>query len=197
MMGLRFAIAGLALLGSNQASAQDREPPPVLEALFACQSIEMAEERHTCLADRTRDLETAVQSGDMLVVQRRVVTEAQRQSFGNPMAMASGLASLFSRQNREPETVIEEDGVEVVRDASGEIESLNNMAVDRVDTDRVGSLLVYLENGQVWRQTDNERVRRPSRDDAGVTASISRGAFSSHWMTISSSNKRFRAERVR
>lgn len=62
---------------------------------------------------------------------------------------------------------------------------------------RLGQVTVTLENGQVWRQKGTNRRFFLKKDASGLTATISKGAFGSFWLTVEPSNNgRVRAERV-
>jgi hypothetical protein len=56
-----------------------------------------------------------------------------------------------------------------------------------------GELIITLDNGQVWRQTDNTRLK--FREDQMVI--IKRGAFGSFFIGKENANKRIRAKRVK
>jgi hypothetical protein len=56
-----------------------------------------------------------------------------------------------------------------------------------------GELIITLDNGQVWRQTDNTRLKL--RKDQVVI--IKRGAFGSFFIRKENTNKRIRAKRVK
>ena len=58
----------------------------------------------------------------------------------------------------------------------------------------VHSLIVVLNDGQVWRQTDSRRVRTPRNTD-GLTVNIERGAMGSYFMSLGDSPVSVRASR--
>ncbi|PKG98037.1 hypothetical protein [Paraglaciecola sp. MB-3u-78] len=56
-----------------------------------------------------------------------------------------------------------------------------------------GELIIFLDNGQVWRQTDSTRLKL-SKDNVVI---IERGALGSFFIGKENANKRIRAKRVK
>ncbi|PWE16979.1 hypothetical protein DDZ18_09735 [Marinicauda salina] len=188
-------LAGLA--ASAAAAAQDLEESPTVEALLACRDIADDAERAACLDTQVAAFADAVDSGRLVIVERERVTAVERDSFGISLPSLPGLSGIFARGDGESETVeVQDDGVELVRDRSGEIDELRHLPVDSVRRTRRGDLVVTLENGQVWRQLDSTRIPVPrgSRLD-GLTAEIRRASLGSFMMTLSHNPRAFRARR--
>lgn len=55
-----------------------------------------------------------------------------------------------------------------------------------------GKQIITLDNGQVWRQTDNVRLKLA----AGESVTIERGAFGSFFISKENANRRIRAKRA-
>ncbi|MGX6647361.1 hypothetical protein ACWCOP_05400 [Maricaulaceae bacterium MS644] len=206
MLTSRIVAALAWLVVPAGALAQDPSDGGAVESLFSCRSIEDPQARLACQDDRLAELSQALDSGRVVLVERDAIRNVERESFGLSLPSIAGLGAFFGRGDNEArvsapvqaETETRaEDGSVTVFDDSGSVDEIRGLAVERVTTDRVGKLTVYLENGQVWRQTDTASVsvRRSHLD--GLTATISRGALSSYFMTLSHNSRRFRAERLR
>lgn len=198
------AVAWLALVGASQA--QEQPQGGAVDALLSCRAIEQAEARLACQDSRLAELAQALDSGRVVLVEREAVRSVERESFGLSLPSIASLGSFFSRDGddaqgaasaqAEAETIAE-DGSVTVYDGSGALDEIRSLPVQRVTTDRYDKVTVYLENGQVWRQTDSEFVGYRSRHLDGLTATIDRGAIGSYFMELSHNGRRFRAERLR
>jgi len=97
-----------------------------------------------------------------------------------------------------PETPAPEEEVSVAileRNDDGGVFSVS-MRIEGVRTVGYNTSVFYMENGQVWRQTDNGRVRVPRNQD-NLTAEIRRGAMSSYLLRINGQGRAIRVERQR
>jgi len=70
------------------------------------------------------------------------------------------------------------------------------MRIEGIRTVGYGTSVFYMENGQVWKQTDDGRVRVPRNQD-DLTAEIRRGAMSSYLLRINGEGRAIRVERQR
>lgn len=80
------------------------------------------------------------------------------------------------------------------RDDDGDVFRVE-MEIERTRTVGYDTIVFYMTNGQVWRQTDSTRVRPPRGD--GHTAEIRRGAMTSYLLRINGSGRAIRVERQR
>lgn len=204
MLTSRIAVA-LALIGIGgaAASAQLAEESETIDALIACREIASPDEKLACFERGADALATAMETGRVVVVESRTDRSVERESFGLPLESLASLGGLFgrgddgARPEAGPVEEVEQDGSVTVYDRSGRLDEMRGVPVERVAANRVGQLTVYLGDGQVWRQTDSASVRPiGERQRDGLTATVSRGAFSSYFMTLSHDTQRFRAERI-
>jgi hypothetical protein len=70
------------------------------------------------------------------------------------------------------------------------------MRIERTRVSGYNTTVFYMENGQVWRQTDDIRVRMPRNMD-NVTAEIRRGAMSSYLLRVNGQGRAIAVERER
>ncbi|WP_417486105.1 hypothetical protein [Maricaulis sp.] len=69
------------------------------------------------------------------------------------------------------------------------------MQIERTRTVGYNTTVFYMTNGQVWRQTDTDRVRVPRGDN--LIAEIRRGAMTSYLLRINGRGRAIRVERER
>ncbi|MCC5980343.1 MAG: hypothetical protein JJU26_01360 [Oceanicaulis sp.] len=188
-----FASTALAVSSAHSQEAS----PAIIEAIIACRSISEPDARLACLDEASGRLETAVRGDHIVVVEREQAVAAERDSFGLSFANPGRvLASIVGRATGITESGVQEyeDGVRAVRREDGEIDSLSNLPVRAITQNHRGQLIVTLQNGQVWRQIDNRRVRVPRSVD-GVTLDVQRAALGSFFMSLSTSGVQVRAQR--
>lgn len=60
------------------------------------------------------------------------------------------------------------------------------------------NVTVVLDNGQMWRQPDGDRVLiRPPKDQSRLTATVTKAAFGGYWMRINELDRQFRVKRIK
>jgi len=181
----------LVLLG-GRASAASRDD--VLEALGRCAAVAESNARLACydaLAPRLKDaLATPPAS-----LGHEPTKQEQESWFG------FDIGSLFGGGSAQP-TTVEQFGKErtVAAQATREREEIDSISagVTEVAFTPVGQFIVFLDNGQVWRQLqgDSDRAHfRSNPKDNKVT--ISRGALGSYNLAINGSDRIFKVTRVK
>lgn len=161
----------IAICHPSLALAQtQRDRAAALKDVAACRGISGDAARLACYDQTVALLDSAEHTGDIVVLDRAQVRDANRQLFGfeftNPFAGRLGGAP-------EPE-------VEAV-------ETTLTSATAMVD----GKWIFRLADGSEWRQVDSGAIRFANR--AGVEVRIRRAALGSYMMTL----ERSRAVRVR
>jgi hypothetical protein len=173
--------------------------PSPLDPLFACRDIADDAARLACFDAATDTLRGETESGEVVAVDRSQIEAAEEATFGLSIPNFSlpslrgnnaQLAEAAAASEASPERV-------VTRNDDGEIERIRGLRVTGLELSPAGNVYVTLDNGQVWRQTDNTHVqgaRRGARD--GLTAAIRGGALGSYFMRLDNGGRWFRAERV-
>lgn len=158
---------GLSATASSQVQP-DRAS--ALKDASACRTISSDAARLHCYDQAVALLDSAEQTGEIVVLDRAQVRDANRQLFGfqltNPFA---------GRLGGDPEPEVEA------------IETTLTSATTMAD----GKWLFRLADGSTWRQVDSEAVRFANRQGTGVR--IRRASLGSYMMTL----ERSRAVRVR
>jgi hypothetical protein len=181
----------LVLLG-GRASAASRDD--VLEALGRCAAIAENNARLACydaLAPRIKDaLATPPAS-----LAHEPTKEEQESWFG------FDIGSLFGGGSAEP-TTAEQFGKERTVEAQAtrereEIDSISAGVTEAAFTP-VGQFIVFLDNGQVWRQLQGDSDRAHFRSNTKENkVTISRGALGSYNLAINGSDRIFKVTRVK
>jgi hypothetical protein len=206
------SVLALSVLSSTHAQNTDDSGSPSLDAVLACRSVDNDAERLACLDERLSALSDALQSGELVAIERETpqaaetvaeaVVTAQTQvvrfdpwdrfGFEQPRILPAGDA-----RTRAPVEV--SDGVMAEVNDDGRIDTLTGLEVASVDINAPGRAVVLLSNGQMWRQRDTARVPRiRDRDlEEGVTAEIETGFLGGYVMKFTGYRGQFRVERVR
>jgi hypothetical protein len=196
----QLAFTGLAgsllALAAAAASAQPTAHSPLADELVACRALTVDADRLACLDRVSGAIENALESGQIAIVERDRAVAAERSSFGSATVGATGfLTSLLGRVTGDTSDVqAYEDGTRAIRSETGDIEALVNVPVREARHAADGKLIIVLEDGQVWRQTDARRLYLP-RDISGLTVDIRRGAVGSYFISLSNSPISVRARR--
>lgn len=166
---LLASAAGLALVCAGAALAADSPKPraAALQALVECRKLADPAQRLSCYDTAAGGLEAAEAAGDVVVVDRAQVQEAQRAAFGFNFRMPAFLTGGGG------------DGGEAEK-RGVLLETLETTAVEARQVN--GKWYIVLADGAIWRQTDNEVINSPPR--AGSKITIKRAAMGSYFLSV-------------
>ena len=134
--------------------------PPTIQAVVDCRKLVDPQARLACYDNTVPAMETAETSGDVVSLDRAQRREVRRQAFG---FILPGL-SVFERGDRTDEmTQIDE----VLASASQDAE---------------GKWTFWMQDGQVWRQIDDEFLSR--KPHAGSNVRITRAMMGSFMLSV-------------
>lgn len=153
----------LAFATAPPTNAQEAAAPagtPAIASLSSCRTVSEASERLSCFDRAALELETALRSGEILVVDRAQATAARRQAFGSTSAPADILQPPRS-----------EDRVDA-------IETTLTSATQAGD----GRWTFVLADGAIWTQVDTDRVRINNR--VGEPVRVRRAAMGSYLLVV-------------
>lgn len=157
-------LAGLPAAALAQSSSAPQPQPELLEALTRCRTIADPAAKLQCFEAATAALEQAVERREVMVVDREQVREGRRRLFG--LALPS--LPVFG-------------GGDDDEDDEDEVKSLEGV-VASVSWNSFGKLVIRLEDGGVWHQTDDRHLGvEPRRGHAVV---ITRAALGSYMMRV-------------
>lgn len=198
-MNLRLfgTLAATVLLLSRPAMADEREQ--VLEAMGKCASVADDKSRLACydaLAPRAKD---ALATPPASVASSGPPTKEEQKSwfgfnlgniFGTSPAQQTTPQQFGSDKLPQPET-------KPVPGAPQEVDSITAGVTDYAFTP-FGKFIVFLDNGQVWRQSegdaDQAHFKKNPKDN---TVTISRGFIGSYNLKINDSDMTFKVTRVK
>ncbi|MEQ8434866.1 MAG: hypothetical protein RIA71_11540 [Oceanicaulis sp.] len=193
MLRPTFALAAALAISSTAALAQDQAGPDSVSALLACRDQADAQARLACQDAAIAAFAAELDSGRLEIVSAEPSRSAIAR-FTGLLQRDEPDATQAAQANQE---AVQDDGSVAVFDEDGEVDEMRGLAVARVTTNRFDQLTVYLENGQVWRQTETDFVSAPNDDELGdLTATIERGIFGARFMELSHNGRRFRARRI-
>ena len=197
---LAFAFVGLTTAFPALAAQTAAPMPPqdVLEAVGRCAAIADNAARLACydaLAPRVKDALAAPPQA--LPGNRAPTAEEQRSWFGFDLSdlFGSGPSQQTTPQqfgnDQLPSTHAAEEH------AAAEIDSIS-AGVTEVSFTPFGKFIVFLDNGQIWRQiegdADRATFKKPAKDNK---VTISRGFIGSYNLSINDSNKVYKVTRVK
>ncbi len=191
------AIAAIFSFSQPKAFAGPRDE--VLEAMGKCAAVADEKARLACYDAAAPRLKAALATPPNSLG-RNPTKEEQESWFGFDISGLFGGGSTVPTKPEEfgKERTAEAKAVHEAAQRSGEeIESIT-AGVAEVAYTRFGQFIVFLENGQVWRQLqgDSDRARFKSNPkDNKVT--VSRGLLGSYNLTINDSDRVFKVTRVR
>ncbi len=189
---LAAVVAGI-LPARAEAPAQD-----LLEAMGRCSAIADDHARLACydaVAPRVKDALAVPPSS--LPANRPPTAEEQRSWFGFDLGSLFGAAPAQQSTPQQfgsdklPETHAKEEV------AAATVDSITAKVTDVAFTP-FGKFIVFLDNGQVWRQiegdADHAIFRKPAKSN---TVTIGRGFIGSYNLTINDSARLFKVTRVK
>lgn len=186
---LIILMAASALTGlAGTASASETSASNEMAALFACQTKTDDAARLRCFDGAVSAMQTAG-VGTGVVLSRDQVETLERDAFGFDLPSLKQMRSLFgSRKSEDADTGSD----------TKDMKSLNRVTleVERWETFNRGRYRFYLTNGQVWSQTESDRLPRPRAGDNGVVeVEIRKASFGSFLLKVNGKGLSVRVRR--
>jgi hypothetical protein len=159
-----YVIGGAAMFlgfaGSALARAADtpQPVPPQFGRLIACQSITGGVERLGCFDREAAKVASALNSNDLVVIDREAVRSSKRTLFGLPIPSLG----VFGNDKEE---IAQVEGT-----------------VDAIGRNGDGGYVLILADGARWSQTDDRQLAVAPRRGSKVV--VKRGAFGSYNLAI-------------
>lgn len=154
-----LVCAPVAISGPAMAAEKDdaiAAPPAIYTELVACKNIADAQQRLACFDTKVAALETAQTSNQLVIADREQVREARRGLFG----LSLPRIKLFDGKAEKGDNV---DQIEAT------IASVRQL--------RSGKMLIKLDDGALWQQTEIKSMRTPKNGDTIVVKRGSLGSF--------------------
>ncbi|PIW27145.1 MAG: hypothetical protein COW29_11785 [Rhodobacterales bacterium CG15_BIG_FIL_POST_REV_8_21_14_020_59_13] len=205
-MNTRLLTLPLAILITVPAFAQDAGSP--LSPLFDCRQIDGDAQRLACLDSAVEHLYQSENSGEVVAIHRGDIEAAEEATYGLdisglrlpglPDLGLSGGASTDLANAAEAGTRANDSSAsyQVERNDNGEITRIEGLPVRNLQHDNVNRLIVTLQNGQVWRQSDGNRINYPRRQPpTEMFVTIRSGSLGSHLMQLNGRGRWFRVRR--
>jgi len=161
--GLAVAAGAGSILAVGQpAFAADVAKPRAaqLQAVVDCRKLTDPAERLACYDGATAKLEAAEKAGDVVVVDREQVREAQRSAFGFNFRMPTFISGDSTKGEK--------------------LQSLESTVAEARTVN--GKWVIVLADGAIWNQTDNEPIGRSPK--AGSKVTIRQGSVGSFFLSV-------------
>lgn len=172
-----IAPCGMALLlaaGPAAATAEPKRQPAAVEALLACRAEAREAQRLACFDATVAQMDQAVRSGSLTVVDRTEVRRIRRSLFGFSIPDIPFLDGGRGGDEKE------------VRELTGKVRSARSEGYNK--------WIVTMEDGAVWRTTEPVKGFKTPRP--GATVTLTKGALGGYWLTLGN-GRPTRALRVR
>ncbi len=168
------AILFVAL--AHQAAAAPANP---LSGLYACEAISDQDAQLKCFVTETAKLRAAETSGNFMTIDKQAVEEIEKESYGFNLPSIPKL-KIFGNANGEKKP-------KALKSRS--------LAIKRTSTIRKGYLRFYLENGQIWDQTQPAKVRHLGQEDPDILV-IKNAALGSFKARVNGKGPQVRVRRI-
>ncbi|NWH08631.1 MAG: hypothetical protein HXY22_08335 [Alphaproteobacteria bacterium] len=189
LLGALLLIAGAA---PAFADAVLEEKDRALDAVIQCSKLTDAAARLTCYDKAIGRIEEALApptpEEQMVDFGRR---EPKPQSAPPPAEKDDGF-SILGLEIIGPSTP---DAAAPASTGFAPIDRISSKIIDYATTPD-GKLIVFLENGHVWRQIDSERAHVPSDEEERIVT-IKEASLGSYLMKIGDANRTYRVRRVK
>jgi hypothetical protein len=171
-----------SLFASSALAADPPAPSAVLKAVDACRGIADDGARLACFDAAAAQLASAQQKGEVVVVDREQVRAARREAFGFNLPRLSVLGRLASQAEAGGDGVAEEEDDRATFTVAGA-----SLSGD-------GRWVITMDNGMVWRQTNNPVGAMTIRK--GDAAEVRKGMLGAYFMNVGR-YKAIKVERAR
>lgn len=134
-----------------------------LSGLYACEAIGDESAQLACFKSETAKLRAAETSGDFVTIDKQAAEEIEKDSYGFNLPSLPKL-KIFGTKDKT---------------AKAKPLKSRSLAIKRTSKIRKGYLRFYLENGQVWEQTQPAKVRHLGKEspDMLVIKNAALGSF--------------------
>lgn len=160
--------------------AQDNVEPDIMDDLQKCQLIQKDKERLMCYDQAMPMLRSAIETKDILVLNKSEIAEAQEDSFGKN---EDGDVQL--------KKIIEKEEIADTAKAPKELVS----PILKTERNNRNGLRFYLENGQIWDQTDSSFISVNKKKQN--SAVIKKAAFGSFRLRVNGKGTPVRVKRIK
>jgi hypothetical protein len=168
-MNGRMIAACLALVCAGEAHAQPASSARVLESFARCRAVAAAQARADCFDAAARELETAVKTKEITIVDREEVRTARHSLFGFTVPRIG----LFDGGDRDGNGRDGADQRDEIKEIESTIASARVVANGRVE-------LRLAEGDAVWVTTDP----MPFPPKSGEKVRIRKGALGNYFIAI-------------
>lgn len=165
-----------SLIAASHPPAAQAQTAQTLTGLYACESISEPMEQLACFKRETALLRAGESSGEFVTIDKQAVKEIEKESFGFNIPKLN----IFNKKEGEKKS---------------ETPKQHAFAIKRTSKTAKGYVRFYLENGQIWDQTESGYVGRLGKKDPDMIV-IKSGAFGSFRARVNEKGPRIKVRRV-
>ena len=205
-MNLRLFVAVSAIIAATPAFAQDGSPGDLLQALSQCATVSDSQARLACydgLSPRVKAAMAAPPAAQppAQVAARHEPTEQEQKSwFGFDMGDLFGTSPAVQttpQQFGEERTPAANAAIEERREEKKVVDEISAKLTEYA-YNPFGKFIVFLDNGQVWKQIQGDSDHAMFRHEAADnTVTISRGLLGSYNLSINDGSHVYKVSRLK
>jgi len=169
----------MGFIGFSQNVAAADSSTNTLAGLYACETLSGEQAQLNCFRAETAKLRAAETSGDFVTIDKQAAEDIEKESYGFNLPSLPKL-KLFGTSDGE---------------TKAQSLKTRSLAIKRTSTIRKGYLRFYLENGQVWDQTQPARVRHLGQESPDMLV-IKNAAMGSFLARVNGKGPKVRVRRV-
>ncbi len=207
-------MPGVVLLGvviagpfTHAVAAEDMASSSALNDIYSCAAIEDDDKRLACFDRAVKSVKSAEETGDLVAVDKSQVQTLQREAFGFnlpslPKFRIPTLVRLQAAKNNisdtAPANIAEKptgSSQVLEKTKTGEISKIM-YTIAKIKKKANGKIVFYLENGQVWAQTNPKNIKIPRKIE-GLKAEIKKAAMGTYFLRINGKGSAIRVQRTR
>lgn len=183
MIKLKMGIVFATLLCSGiNAHSQELDAASSLKEIQKCVEIQDDKDRLSCFDSAAVVLDKAVESGDVMIVDKVSVEEAKKEGFGLNLPSLSGLGKIF-KSSGEPSIPNNADSI--------------TLKLIRIEPFGYKKNRFYFENGQIWDQIQPMTYRAPKKKEGVPYQAVITNATFGYNLRVNDKGKKLKVKRVK
>ncbi len=177
-------ISAISLIAFISTTAWSQASPSIqVENLKKCALIQTDSDRLACFDTAMSALSTAVDTGEIMIIDKQAVRTVKKDVFGLNLPSLSGLGGIFKSSE---EAGIAKDVKEV------------DLTLEKTESFGYKKNRFFFTNGQVWEQAQSLKIKPPKpKNGVKPTALIEKAALGSFTLRINGEGKKIKVRRVK
>jgi hypothetical protein len=186
---------------ASQPSAPSLNQMNEVDSLESCRTLDDAADRLACYDGAIIRFSQARENGELVILRKEELETVQRDAFGFHLPSLPKFGKLFGGGSTEKSNELTADVIgQADKTPVPKQEKVTEISSDILKTQKIGyeQVRFFLENGQIWDQTDDKRIFVPkARNGTRPIATIKTAAMGSFRLKINDKGSAVRVKRVK